>query len=196
MPINDADDLVQIQNKHNEVIEENLLHTVNFSESIKDLREIVPNGSELNEVDLLKNAAILLQYQHMSNMQLLKELKIRDAIIIEYTRNFEIQNSEIIRLRNFYNYLEAKLNNVKEFVSPSQTLVEEIPSQLNKQLDEVYALGFSRSALYWVLAVIEQNQISSLFVSEKGSANKRKYDVNVPRDVNTCIKDDCKGNES
>ncbi|CAG8672584.1 10670_t:CDS:2 [Dentiscutata erythropus] len=52
------------------------------------------------------------------------------------------------------------------------------------------------SALYWVLAIIEQNQISSLFVSEKGSANKRKYDANVPHDVNTCIKDDCKGNES
>ncbi|CAG8459484.1 2906_t:CDS:2 [Racocetra persica] len=51
----------------------------------------------------------------------------------------------------------------------------------------------------WVRKIIEESllheqEISSWVVSEKGSVNERKYGANVPRDVHTCVGDDCKGN--
>ncbi|CAG8823889.1 39976_t:CDS:2, partial [Gigaspora margarita] len=47
-------------------------------------------------------------------------LRIRDAIIEEYARNFLIQDSENKRLRDYYNYLNATLKNIKEWVFSSQ----------------------------------------------------------------------------
>ncbi|CAG8461411.1 5699_t:CDS:2 [Dentiscutata erythropus] len=50
--------------------------------------------------------------------------------------------------------------------------------------------------LYWVSGLLSEEsslheqEISSRVVSEKGSANERKYDANVPRDVHTCVGDD------
>ncbi|CAG8849088.1 17096_t:CDS:2, partial [Gigaspora margarita] len=50
------------------------------------------------------------------NKELLMGLKIRDAIIEEYAENFKKQDTENKHLRKYYNFLNAKLNNIKELV--------------------------------------------------------------------------------
>ncbi|CAG8459366.1 27166_t:CDS:2 [Gigaspora margarita] len=62
------------------------------SQAFDDLRRIVQNGFNMSEVDLIKNDA----------------------------RNFLIQHSKNKCLREYYNYLNATLKNIKESVLPSR----------------------------------------------------------------------------
>ncbi|CAG8804490.1 19102_t:CDS:2, partial [Gigaspora rosea] len=109
----------------------------NFSEILDVIRNFVPNGYRMNDEDLLKNVAILLPLLTAEYIELTcklselvkklesmderhrkqsRALKIGNAIIKNYARNFIIQNSEIFRLKKYYNSLNATLKNLKELV--------------------------------------------------------------------------------
>ncbi|CAG8460414.1 17807_t:CDS:2 [Racocetra persica] len=130
--------------------------------------------------------SLLLQNYSIRTIQVIEKiLQTAQTVLLifgPFGRNcllYLIQNSQFLEyIPTFEEILGFTTEAKRYFTSQLDNIIQE------KQLYiDVSGLLSKKSSLH-------EQEISSQVVSEKGSANERKYDANVPHDVHTCVEDD------